>query len=367
MKICAIVCEYNPFHRGHEKQIRQIRAGFSEEVCILSLMSGYFVQRGEPALLPPTERARAALAGGTDLVLELPFPFCCAPAEIFAAGAVSLLNRLGKVDFLAFGSEQNDPDALFSCAETLLSPTYEKALSETMRDKSVSFPRAAEKAFRSLSDGFFPVLPNDILAVEYLKALKQSDSPIEPLILSRENDGLTASGARASLRKGEWDSFLLPDSSAEVFRVEPTLFADLSRIESLLLGHFRLSDEKGRIGRAAENASSLSEFFALLTDKSHTAAFSRREVLASLLGFSFPCGEPLYTRLFAADERGRRALRLFSPDFPLLTKPAHASRMSEEAQKQFALGQKAAKVYALTLPENRRNESDLRNTPTIAD
>ena len=152
MKIAGIVAEYNPFHNGHAYQIDRTRS--EDAGCgathIVAVMSGSFVQRGEPALLPKFDRARAALAGGADLVLELSVPWAISSAERFAAGAVSLLDALGCVDVLSFGSECGDLDALSRIADALESPRFSSLLRYHL-DMGISFPEARQKAVREIA------------------------------------------------------------------------------------------------------------------------------------------------------------------------------------------------------------------------
>ena len=118
MTVTGIIAEYNPLHRGHEYQIAQARRLTGADYIVV-VMSGCFTQRGTPAVLDKYDRTRMALSGGADLVLELPVRFACASAEYFASGAVSVLNRLGCVDYLGFGSECGDTQALISAAALL--------------------------------------------------------------------------------------------------------------------------------------------------------------------------------------------------------------------------------------------------------
>ena len=101
----AVICEYNPFHKGHEYQFRKIREEFGEDTAIVAIMSGNYTQRGEVAFAPKEVRAKCAILGGADLVLELPFPFSSSNAEIFARSGVKIANELGFVDYLSFGSD----------------------------------------------------------------------------------------------------------------------------------------------------------------------------------------------------------------------------------------------------------------------
>ncbi len=190
MKITAVIAEYNPLHKGHAYHLREARR-LSGADFLLVVMSGNFVQRGEPAVMDKYLRAEAALLCGADLVLELPVPFACASAEKFAAGAVDLLNGLGCVDTLCFGSESGDLSSLDDLAGILADepPRYQNALKSALKT-GLSFPKAREYALSQCLPETASLLrlPNDILAVEYLKALKRTKSSIRPLAVQRLGD-----------------------------------------------------------------------------------------------------------------------------------------------------------------------------------
>ena len=171
MQICGVICEYNPFHNGHRRQLSQIRDILGPDVGIVCLMSGNFVQRGAPAVFDKTVRARAAVECGASLVLELPVTAALSSAEGFARCGVEILDRLGAVDTLCFGSETGDTDALVRAAEAMCSPEFTQAL-RTALDEGRSYPAARQLALERVSgDGALLTAPNDILAAEYCKAL----------------------------------------------------------------------------------------------------------------------------------------------------------------------------------------------------
>lgn len=192
MKVVAVIAEYNPFHNGHLYQLNNIRK-FHNADYIIVLMSGDFVQRGEPAIIDKYERCRIALACGADAVFELPVYFALGSAEYFSQGAVSLLDKLGVVDVIHFGSECGDIGFLQKCAEMLINETdeYKKFLNINLK-LGKSFPLARCEAIMALSDlhkqEIYNVFssPNNILALEYIKALRQRNSNITPVTLKRE-------------------------------------------------------------------------------------------------------------------------------------------------------------------------------------
>ncbi len=194
MKVTAVIAEYNPFHNGHLYQLRTIRTAECAD-WIVVVLSGDFVQRGIPAIVDKYQRCRMALANGADLVFELPVYFALGSAEYFAQGAVSLLDRLGVVDSLHFGSECGDISLLYELASTMLaheSAAYKAALNKYLK-QGCSFPAARDNALSELlpSQQVKQLIsaPNNILGIEYIKALVQRSSTIKPLTLIRAGEG----------------------------------------------------------------------------------------------------------------------------------------------------------------------------------
>lgn len=198
MKTAAIIAEYNPFHKGHAYHIEKTRQETGADY-IVAIMSGDFVQRGAPAFMDKYDRARSALLSGCDLVVELPVIYSSSSAEFFASGAVALLTRLGVCDFLSFGSEEGRLDQLSFLADLLVSePEEYRLLLKEQLKKGLSYPKAREialstycksKGFCQFSNEFWDCLKqsNNILALEYLKALKKQNSPMTPVTISRKN------------------------------------------------------------------------------------------------------------------------------------------------------------------------------------
>lgn len=191
MKITAIVAEYNPFHNGHLYHMEEAKKITGADALIV-VMSGDYVQRGEPAIMPKRMRAEAALISGASVVLELPVYYATGSAEIFAHGAVTLLNLFGCVDSICFGSECGDIKILREAAEffTKEPDEYKKSLRGALRN-GLSFPAARQKAFDMAANGNGRLKetlrhPNNILGIEYLKALIKTGSRILPYTVKRE-------------------------------------------------------------------------------------------------------------------------------------------------------------------------------------
>jgi len=194
MKVNAIIAEYNPFHKGHVFQMEHAKKATDADYTIV-LMSGNYVQRGIPAVMDKQIRARMALEAGADLVLELPLFYSCSSAEYFADGAVSILNKLGVVDSLCFGSECGDMNALSHVADIVLeeSESYKKALRYEL-ESGKNYPLARTQAILSVDPSLLYQRdlfqsPNNILALEYIKALKRQKSSILPFTTPRNGNG----------------------------------------------------------------------------------------------------------------------------------------------------------------------------------
>lgn len=381
MAVIGIVCEYNPFHRGHELHIQKSRAALGEDSTVVCVMSGDFVQRGEAAVYDKFARAEAACRCGADLVAELPLPWALSSAEGFARGAVSLLGALGATH-LSFGSETGELRPLEELAENLLDPklTAEtKALLE--RDGSLSFAAAREQAVQArLGDRALLLRqPNNILAVEYLKAAYDLRLKLEPLPILREgaaHDGvLTGSGPRSAsqlrsmIRAGKSLGGEIPPAAEAVFareREHGRELKDPAALETALLSRLRMleaadferlpdaADGLGRrLARAVEQEGSLDAILAAAKSKRYALARLRRMCLCACLGIRAGMSRelPPYARILAANDRGRALLRRLDGQsgVPLLTKPAAVRGMGEAAEAIFTLGAKAHDLYVLGL------------------
>ncbi len=185
MNITGIICEYNPLHLGHKKQIDKIRKAYPDG-GIVCLMSGNYVQRGSPAIFDKMLRAKAAISSGGDLVLELPVTTALSSAEGFAAGGVQILS--GVCNRLCYGVETADAETFWSAAKALLTPEFSCMLMQEL-DKGVSFPVARQQALEKLGcRADFLSQPNNILAVEYCKAILAQGSTMEIMPIRRQGN-----------------------------------------------------------------------------------------------------------------------------------------------------------------------------------
>ena len=184
MKTIGIICEYNPFHNGHLYHINKIKEMFPDSMIIL-VMSGNFTQRADASIINKWDKTEIALKNNIDLVIELPFEFTCQSADLFAYGAVSILNKL-KVDYLVFGSESNDIDMINSIADIQLSKEYNDKVKNLLKT-GINYATCLSKALEEY--GYKNIKnPNDILGISYVRELKKLNSNIVPITIKRDND-----------------------------------------------------------------------------------------------------------------------------------------------------------------------------------
>ena len=317
--VCAVICEYNPFHYGHLYQISRLKEVFSAVVCILG---GNLSQRGEVAVADRYTRARAALECGADLVVELPLPWCCSSAREFAAGGVAIAKGLG-VDALAFSAE-SDPDTLYAVARERAQK--ESAIRTLQKEQNLSYPVAAEQVLGKTLSGN----PNDILAIEYLSFAGE----LPAYILRRDQSYRSSTSIR-----GEEDPLShLPKPSAEVFAADPTFPRATARSGEFLLATLRNHPPKDTYGVSEELYASMTRQACLCDDysawlescvnKMFTLARVRRGAWSSVLCFPAELKEmtPSYTLLLAANEQGRAFLKKTAKTrtLPVLSYPAEA-------------------------------------------
>lgn len=327
MQIIGVICEYNPFHAGHKKQIDRIRQDFGDDCGIVCLMSGNFVQRGHPAIFDKSLRAQAALLAGADLILELPVTCALSSAEGFAAGGVKILSDF--CDYLCFGSETGDLNALMNTAQLLLSSDFSSELREQL-DTGVSFPSARQKAIERLG-GDHEILekPNDILGIEYCKAILSQNSKMKPYPICRQgnyhdinpdNENPSATSIRQLLYKNESYNSFIPKNLHSLYENAP--IHSIENGESAILYRLRtMSDEEfealpygseglwRRLMHAARNCSSLEDILTSVKTKRYTRTRLDRMVMCAFLEIA-DLSMPNYTRVLGFNTKGQSILRM---------------------------------------------------------
>lgn len=328
MAVTGIICEYNPLHLGHKKQLDTIRAG-DPEGAIVCLMSGNYVQRGKPAIMDKSLRAQAAILSGADLVLELPITASLSSAEGFASEGVRILK--GFCDQLCFGAETADRSLLMDTARTLLSDDFSTALVQQL-DRGLSFPVAREAALGQLGLGEAAVsLPNDILATEYCKAILSQNATLEPMPIPRRGDyhdnradpeNPSATAVRALiLENAPWQAYV-PENARGCF--EGAALHDLAFGERAILAKLRtMSDgefealpygSEGLWRKLMHNSrccASLEDILTRTKSKRYTRTRLDRMVMCAFLGISreMLLADAPYVRVLALNDKGRSVLK----------------------------------------------------------
>ena len=327
MRTVGIICEYNPLHRGHEKQLRQVRQLGAE--AVVCLMSGNYVQRGAPAILDKMLRARAALECGADLVLELPITAALSSAEGFAREGVRLLGNF--CDELCFGAETADRTMLMSTAEALMRADFSPALRQQL-DLGFSFPVARAKALESLGlDASILNTPNNILGVEYCKAMLSLGCAMKPLVIHRQGDyhdleadpeNPSATAIRQRMLCGEDWAFLVPDGVQQFFQgaTQHSLTygegAILARLRTMTEAEFEALPygSEGlwrKLMHASGECARLEDVAAAVKSKRYTRTRIDRMILCAFLGLTATdLDSPApYARVLGFNDIGRQILK----------------------------------------------------------
>ena len=334
MKTIGIICEYNPFHNGHAKQLRLIRERYGTDAVIVCLMSGNYVQRGEPAIFDKAMRAEAAVRCGADLVLELPITYALRSAEGFADGGVEILDSLG-VDVLCFGCECGDDSIIMSTAKTLLTPEFDALLRREL-ERGVCYAAAREAAVASclgMTDVTLLRSPNNILAVEYCKALTKRNSRMEPFAIMREGDyhGTAANDENPSasflrlqmLAGGVWRNGV-PAEAADLYDAAPRY--TMAAGERAVLARVRTVPEAAfealpfgseglwrKLMHACRNEANVEAIIHATKSKRYARTRIQRMLMCAYLGIteSVMSAQAPYVRILAFNKQGRQLLHRF--------------------------------------------------------
>lgn len=329
LTVTGIICEYNPLHLGHQRQLTAIRALRGGDSGIVCVMSGNFVQRGAPAIVDKGLRAKAAVLCGADLVLELPVTAALSSAEGFASEGVRLLAPI--CDTLCFGAETADKAKLLAAAEALLSPAFSGALRQEL-DKGLSFPAARQAALTAMEiDASFLSQPNNILAVEYCKAILAQSAALEPLPIMRPGDyhaadadpeNPSATSIRERILTGQpWLAYV-PEEARRVFQDAP-LHTPQSG-ERAVLGKLRAMADREfealpygseglwrKLMHATRQEASVDAIASSVKSKRYTRTRIDRMILCAFLGLTqrdISAPAP-YARVLAFNDKGREILK----------------------------------------------------------
>ena len=383
--IVGIICEYNPFHLGHKYQIDKIR----EEVpCakIVAIMSGNTVERGEFSIFDKQKRAEIAVLCGVDLVLEIPFPYSSSTAELFASAGVEIATKLG-CDYLYFGTEKCDIEYLKNVAKTVDSLEFNKLMSEYIKDKSHSYIIAKEKALRE--SGFdLCMLSNDMLAVEYIRAINSKKSPIIPRAIKRVGAGyndkvkceiMSATAIRESLYldnellsvpKIAREFYENAISSGEILDNEKAL--DFLHKMALILPRDAIDnafDSAKEIGAIIKDGAISSkngkEFISTLTSKAYTTARIKRALLFAIFGVKCLDKSPKFAFLLASNKIGREIINNACEDFKIITKHSDSRDLDGISKNHLEMIYQIDSIYLSLLKSPKTPSSAYKRKPII--
>ncbi len=384
MKICALVAEYNPFHLGHQKHIEYIKSVLHAEKVVV-IMSGNFTQRGEIAVMNKFTRAKHAILAGADAVLELPTVFATANAETFATGAINILNSLGCVDAICFGVESGDKQEYLDLASRMVdeSKEFKRAL-KVQLENGVSLAKAKFLAVKEVYGDFFNEnlinSPNNILGLEYVKAILKNNSKIEIYPMLREgnhNDktlkkGITsATSIREIIKTGAFKklkstmpAYVYKDLKEYPFAFDKMCMASLITTQADELEKVADCTEglENRIKALSKDNRNIDALIEKVTTKRYPSTRIRRILTNNLLGikedFVKDClSSPLYAKVLAVDEAKKEIISELANNssIPLLTRKSDGINLKKTAVKCFNIDVLANDLYNL-ITDEKTNE-----------
>jgi len=394
MKTIGIICEYNPFHKGHLGHIEETRQITGGDIAVVCVMSGNFVQRGDFAIFNKHARAEMAISCGADLVVELPTPYALQSAEGFAKAGVSILDNLGICDFISFGSESGDINALNDAADAIISEEAQIQTREWL-EKGISYAAAQQKAADTILGERSEIFrsPNNVLGIEYLKALKKSGSEMEPVTVKRkggEHDsdtGYSATALRKSFLSGSLPASLMPDAALSICKEEIVSGrgpVSIKLAESAILSRLRsiknYSDVPGtseglekRFKRFVSSEPSVAAILTGVKTKRYTMSRLRRMLICAALGLKTGDvrSNPPYARVLAMNTTGMKLLAKSreKSKLPIITKPASVYKLNKASVELFELEAAVTDFYVLSYPkeEERRGGQEWCRSPVIID
>ncbi len=361
MEICAIITEFNPFHNGHKYIISQAKKmGFTHVVAI---MSGNFVQRGEPAIFSKKTRAKCALMNGIDLVVEMPCVWAVSSAERYAEAGVYLADSLGCVDSLVFGSRCGELKKLSDVEQSLTELKFEKMLKNYLKS-GITFAKAREKAVdkllpnidvsKILSSG------NDILGIEYIKAIRNLHSNIRPLTLPRSVNFKSASEIRTLIKKKDEkyyeyipNNINILESPKDIFWGEKGVFAILNNVNLEYLYNLPDISEglENKIYNSLNRCMNLENLLNMVKSKRYTMSRIKRIIMCAYLGITnkIQAKRPPYLRILGATNEGLEILNAMSGrvKLPVISKFSEIADKNDFSKKVFELECKATNLFGV--------------------
>ena len=383
--VVGIICEYNPFHNGHRYQIDQIRRKIPN-ATIVAIMSGNIVQRGEFALFDKYTRARVALECGANAVFELPYPYCGSTAEIFASAGVHLATRLG-CEQLFFGTEELQLKEIEEIAKAVETKELEDRIKEELKSKEIGFIQAKSNALKSLGYNV-PRSSNDMLAVEYIRAIMKGGSKLKYGTVVRQGASYNSTElsplmSATAIRKHFYeDNELLsvPDEARAIYSdaIDKGDFLNTNVSNQFLQSYsllnikslpstFDSSLEIAAIVREASKNTVSSGFIDSLSSKSYTNARIKRVLLYNLFGITRVDFKPRVTFLLGMDKKGRELLasNKEKQGVCIVTKHSDLKHASASTKKIAETVYKVDEIYNTLLKSPRIPSQAYKNKPIL--
>lgn len=369
MKIIGIICEYNPFHNGHIYHIEKIRKLYKDCIIIL-VLNGYFLERGEISILDKKTKANIALNNGVDVILELPFVYGSQSADKFANAALKILNNF-KVDKIVFGSECNNLDILNKIVETqLYDNNYNQKVKEYL-DKGLNYPTAMSKA---LNINFDFNNPNDLLGISYIKAIKQNNFDIEPIVIKRTSSYhdlksnekiISASNIRNKLKKNESINNYLPQESINnINNIDYDKYFEILKYKIITehnLAKYLTVDEgiENKLKKVILEVDNVENLLKKLKTKRYTYNKLNRMLVHILVGLlkednNIPID---YIHVLGFNDKGKKYLNSIKKELVVPIKVNHDSKI-------FKYELKASLIYEM-LTTSSSYEFELKNKPIL--
>lgn len=399
MKICGIVAEYNPFHNGHAHHIIKTKELLGDNTTIVCIMSGNYVQRGDLAIYEKYDRAKAAVKSGADLILELPLAACLSSAEGFAFGSVELLDKLGCITHISFGSEHGDINDILKASNMADDKNVKQELQQNLK-LGLSYAAAMQKATQKIYPDIYELFssPNNTLGVSYCSALNKLKSNIEPVTITRKGAGHDTDDtsynmpSASFLRKLtsqnsylECEQFMPKESFYEFSKAmqNKTAPVKIERLNTALLAHLRrfsvdelnlyCGGADGLSNRLFEAIRTQTDFYSICEyaqTKRYPLARIRRAILRTWL--DLPCNMPVtanYVKVLAMSGKGREVLKIMKKNcaLPIITKPVAANKLDENIKFVLNKDILADDLYYLAMLDNRMHiaGNSFRKTPFI--
>ena len=419
MKTAGIICEYNPFHLGHAAHIETTRRILGEDTAIICVMSGNFVQRGDFAVFSKHARAKAAVLSGADLVVEIPTPYALSSAGRFAVAGVQILDSLRICEYISFGSESGDLEALMEAADVIVSAQAKDIAKEWLAKGapySAAWQKAADAVLGSGSELFLS--PNNLLGIEYLKAISVLGSKLRPITVKRvgaahdSSAGCSAAAVRSMLWEtmreggsqratiseeapcGNWDTRepysydpweYVPRAAAGIFKEEIDAGCgpvSMIACELAIMSRLREIDDYSkfagvseglefRFARYAASEPTVDAVLSKIKTKRYSMSRLRRLLVCACLGITVgdTLEPPPYIRVLAMNQTGMKLLKeaYKKTRTPIIIKPASARKIPGRVGEIFRKEAAATDFFSLAYPResNRTGGQEWRGSPFV--